>query len=209
MKTGHLSSKHDVWGYGVLLYELITGRRPVDGNRPKGEQKLLDWVRPYVFDIKSFPTIIDPRLEGFYDLKSMIKLADVANRCLRVLPKARPKMSEVYEMVQRIVDRIESGSPEPRLHYHGLTSEPGEKQTMKGSLKRIFREFKFGYHQRVWRRKKSSHPKEKTIKGRFADKIDGGAPDSSKTRTTHSYTTSSLLSSYAVGTETSTSASSC
>uniref|UniRef100_A0A0E0K6Y8 non-specific serine/threonine protein kinase n=1 Tax=Oryza punctata TaxID=4537 RepID=A0A0E0K6Y8_ORYPU len=147
MQTGRLTAKSDIWGYGVLLYELITGRRPIDRNRPKGEQKLLDWVKPYISDIKRFPIIIDPRLEGHYNLKSMTKLASVANRCLVRLPKSRPKMSEVYEMVQKIVDSIETGTPQPPLHYHGSVSEPGAKRPKKGSLKRRFQEFKFGCRQ--------------------------------------------------------------
>ncbi|KAG8060778.1 hypothetical protein GUJ93_ZPchr0002g23786 [Zizania palustris] len=151
MQTGRLTAKSDVWGYGVLLYELITGRRPIDRNRPKGEQKLLDWVKPYISDVKRFPIIIDPRLEGHYNLRSMTKLARVANRCLVRLPKSRPKMSEVYVMVQKIVDSIETGMPQPPLHYHGSVSEPGAKRTKKGSLKRRFQEFKFGCRQIVWR----------------------------------------------------------
>uniref|UniRef100_A0A0E0NMX5 Protein kinase domain-containing protein n=1 Tax=Oryza rufipogon TaxID=4529 RepID=A0A0E0NMX5_ORYRU len=151
MQTGRLTAKSDIWGYGVLLYELITGRRPIDRNRPKGEQKLLDWVKPYISDIKRFPIIIDPRLEGHYNLKSMTKLASVANRCLVRLPKSRPKMSEVYEMVQKIVASIETGTPQPPLHYHGSVSEPGSKRPKKGSLKRRFQEFKFGCRQIVWR----------------------------------------------------------
>jgi serine/threonine protein kinase len=131
MKTGRLTVKCDIWGYGILLYELITGRGPIDRNRPMGEQKLLDWVKPYVADVKRFPIIVDPRLEGHYNLKSMTRLAAVANRCLVRLPKSRPKMSEVYEMVQKIVDNVESGPPQPPLHYHGLVSEPGAKQTKK------------------------------------------------------------------------------
>ncbi|KAL1193915.1 Serine/threonine-protein kinase PCRK1 [Cardamine amara subsp. amara] len=114
IQTGRLTSKSDVWGYGVFIYELITGRRPVDRNRPKGEQKLLEWVRPYLSDPRKFRLILDPRLEGKYPLKSVQKLAVVANRCLIRNPKARPKMSEVLDMVTKIVE-ASSGTGSPQL----------------------------------------------------------------------------------------------
>ncbi|KAF8045073.1 hypothetical protein N665_5648s0001 [Sinapis alba] len=104
IQTGRLTSKSDVWGYGVFMYELITGRKPLDKNRPKGEQKLLEWVRPYLTDTKRFSLIIDPRLEGKYSIKHVQKLAVVANLCLTRNSKARPKMSEVLEMVTKIVE---------------------------------------------------------------------------------------------------------
>lgn len=102
VQTGHLTSKNDVWSYGVFLYELISGRRPYDRNRPKYEQKLLVWIKPYL-DSKKFRVIVDPRLEGNYPLDSAQKLSAVANRCLARRPKTRPKMSEVLEMVNQVV----------------------------------------------------------------------------------------------------------
>lgn len=104
LQTGRLTSKNDVWSYGVFLYEIITGRRPLDRNRPKGEQKLLEWIKPYLSDTKKFQLILDPRLDKKQVLKSAQRLATIANRCLVKNPKNRPKMSEVLGMVNGIVD---------------------------------------------------------------------------------------------------------
>ncbi|KAL5716712.1 non-specific serine/threonine protein kinase [Ranunculus cassubicifolius] len=104
VQTGRLTVKSDVWSFGVVLYELITGRRSVDRNLPKNEQKLLEWVKPYVSGgTKRIHLIMDPQLQGDYGTTSAQKLVSLANKCLMKQPKSRPKMSEVVEILGQIM----------------------------------------------------------------------------------------------------------
>jgi serine/threonine protein kinase len=145
LQTGRLNAKSDIWTYGVLLYELITGRRPIDSNRPRSEQKLLDWVKPYISDTNRLRMIVDPKLEGHYNIKSVAKLVTVANRCLARMPKARPRMGEVLDMVQKAVDvdTATAGSDAPPLHYCSSSREEEGHSKLK-------RESKKGFHGYRW-----------------------------------------------------------
>ncbi|CAL9159477.1 unnamed protein product [Musa hybrid cultivar] len=102
--TGHLTSKSDVYSYGVVLLEMMTGRRSMDKNRPNGEHNLVEWARPNLRERRRFYRLIDPRLEGNFSIKGAQKASQLAHACLSRDPKARPLMSEVVEILKPLIN---------------------------------------------------------------------------------------------------------
>ncbi|KAL2478045.1 putative receptor-like protein kinase [Forsythia ovata] len=130
IETGHLTSKSDVWSFGVVLYEILTGRRSLDRDRPRSEQKLLEWVKQYPADSRKFGMIMDPRLESQYSLSVARKIAKLADSCLVKSAKDRPKMSQVVETLKQIVQVSGVESP-PANHFECVEDKPLEEKPEK------------------------------------------------------------------------------
>ncbi|XP_057976743.1 probable serine/threonine-protein kinase PBL19 isoform X2 [Malania oleifera] len=115
VETGHLSVKSDIWTFGVVLYEILTGRRTVERNRPAMEQKLLEWVKQFPADSRKFSMIVDPRLRDQYSLSAARKIAKLADSCLNKNARDRPTMGQIVETLRQAIQDSEEGSPSQNI----------------------------------------------------------------------------------------------
>jgi len=109
ISIGHLTAKSDVYGFGVVLLEMLSGLRAIDVNRPAGQHKLVEWLKPCLNDKRKLFRVMDARLDGQYPSKGAYKAAILALHCLSSEAKQRPRMNEVVEKLE-VIQSIKSTS---------------------------------------------------------------------------------------------------
>lgn len=100
LSTGQSSEKTDVFGFGILLLELITGQRAIDfGKAANQKGAMLDWVKK-INQEKKLEMLVDKDLKNNYDSIELEEIVQVALLCTQFLPNQRPRMSEVVRMLE-------------------------------------------------------------------------------------------------------------
>ncbi|XP_021308945.1 protein STRUBBELIG-RECEPTOR FAMILY 5 isoform X2 [Sorghum bicolor] len=100
--------KSDVYCFGVVMLQLLTGQKPYDSSKPRAEQSLVKFVTPQLHDINALEALADPALRGLYPPKALSRFADVLARCVQSDPEFRPSMSEVVQSLLQCVQRSTS-----------------------------------------------------------------------------------------------------
>ncbi|KDP38737.1 hypothetical protein JCGZ_04090 [Jatropha curcas] len=100
LSTGQSSEKTDVFGFGILLIELITGMRALEfGKNVNQKGAMLEWVKK-IQQEKKVEELVDRELKSNYDQIEVGEMLQVAILCTQYLPAHRPKMSELVRMLE-------------------------------------------------------------------------------------------------------------
>ncbi|CAN0865060.1 Nodulation receptor kinase [Linum grandiflorum] len=97
--TQHLTAKSDVFSFGVVLLEIISGREPLNIQRPRNEWSLVEWAKPYIRESR-IDEIVDPGVKGLYHAEAMWRVVEVALACIETSSAYRPCMSDIVRELE-------------------------------------------------------------------------------------------------------------
>ncbi|KAK3009041.1 hypothetical protein RJ639_014625 [Escallonia herrerae] len=96
---GKVNKKIDVYAFGVVLLELLSGRKPISNEYPKGQESLVMWAKP-ILNSGKFAQLLEPSLGINHDTDQMERMVLAATLCIRRAPRARPQMNLVLKLLQ-------------------------------------------------------------------------------------------------------------
>ncbi|XP_042048778.1 PTI1-like tyrosine-protein kinase At3g15890 [Salvia splendens] len=91
---GKVSESCDVYSFGILLLEIVTGRKPIQKLPGGVKRTITEWAEPHISKGR-FKDLADPKLRGNFDESQLVQAINVAALCVQSEPEKRPTMKEV------------------------------------------------------------------------------------------------------------------
>ncbi|XP_028751400.1 probable serine/threonine-protein kinase PIX13 [Neltuma alba] len=112
--TGHLTVKSDVYGFGIVLVEILTGKAINDILRKHlgHGQSLIGWLKSNLLRKGNMINTMDSKLEGRYPPRLALQVAQLAFKCVQTEYKFRPSMREVVETLEKVEAAQLNGRPD-------------------------------------------------------------------------------------------------
>ncbi|XP_024525140.1 inactive protein kinase SELMODRAFT_444075-like isoform X2 [Selaginella moellendorffii] len=129
-QSGQITEKADVYSFGIVLLELVTGRKAIDISRPKGQQCLTEWARPLLRK-RVYRELVDPKLCGEFEKDEVTCMLHAAFLCISRDPNTRPRMSQVLRILEG--EMIIDPAPASSLSDEDIPSRPVSEPTRRST----------------------------------------------------------------------------
>lgn len=128
--TQELTEKSDIYSYGVLLLEMVTGRRAIQDNR-----NLVEWSQIYMASESRIPELVDPSIRDYFDLDQLQTVVSIVRWCTQREGRARPSIKQVLRLLYESSDPMQNGLLEA-LEDEDYEGIEGRGRTSKGKIHR-------------------------------------------------------------------------
>uniref|UniRef100_A0A1J3D8R9 non-specific serine/threonine protein kinase n=1 Tax=Noccaea caerulescens TaxID=107243 RepID=A0A1J3D8R9_NOCCA len=98
MQSGRATEKTDVYSFGVLVLEVLSGKRPTDASFIEKGLNVVGWLK-FLISEKRPREIVDPNCEGM-QIESLDALLSIATQCVSSSPEERPTMHRVVQLLE-------------------------------------------------------------------------------------------------------------
>ncbi|TYH14488.1 hypothetical protein ES288_A06G224000v1 [Gossypium darwinii] len=107
---GKLTDKSDVYAFGIVLLELLVGKKPLEQMSPSRCQSIATWAMLQLTNRLELPNMVDPLIRDTMDLKHLYQVAAVAVLCIQPEPSYRPLITDVLHSLIPLVPMELRGS---------------------------------------------------------------------------------------------------